>query len=307
MTHLCLALDDYLATRRGLGYSLGRTGRLLADFVSQLDAAGEAHITTQFAVDWAILPRDAHPHWWRQRLGIVRGFAQYLKALDPATEVPPADLLSAHRPRLAPHLYSDADIAALLQEARTFTPALRAATYETLIGLLAVTGLRLGEALGLDRGDVDFVGGVLAVHRAKLSKPREVPLHETTVDALRRFARIRDRHWPKHPTSFFVSAGGGRLDTSAVHYAFAKVVDRAALPQRGDRCRPRLHDLRHSFAVHTLLHWYEAGVDVQTHLPLLSTYLGHVNPASTYWYLQASPDLLALSGQRLEGVLGNLP
>jgi integrase len=308
MSELRAAVEDYLAIRRKLGFSLKLAGRLLPDFVEYVQCCGAPHVTTAVALAWATQPTEAHPVWWRQRLGIVRGFARHLKTIDASTEVPPTDLLPAHRSRRTPFLYSDAEIAGLLGAARLLSPEIRAVTYETFIGLLSVTGLRLGEAIGLDRSDVDLAEGIIEIRHAKLDKPREVCLHDSTVDALRVYAGMRDLHWtsPDSP-SFFVSARGMRLGQSIVHRTFAQLVGRAGLSARGERCSPRLHDLRHSFAVRTLLGWYRAGVDVDVKLPLLSTFLGHVDPAATYWYLQAAPELLCVVSQSLEVVLGELP
>ena len=307
MSELRAALEDYLAIRRSLGFTLERAGRLLPAFLAYLEVLDADRVTSSLALAWATQPSAAHPAWWRERLGIVRGFARHLKAIDPLTEVPPPDLLPCHRPRLTPHLYSDADVAALMQAAGGLTPRWRAVTYQTLVGLLAVTGLRLGETLGLDRPDVDLAAGVLLVRQAKLGKTRETPIHHTTVEALGRYAAIRDQRWPQPATpSFFISARGQRLGAATVHDNFPILVHRAGLQARGQRCRPRPHDLRHSFAVHTLLDWYRDGVDVQARLPALSTFLGHVNPAGTYWYLQAAPELLCLASRRLETVLDGL-
>lgn len=308
MTALRSAVDDYLTIRRRLGFQLERAGQLLPDFVSYLEQAGAEHITSDLALSWATLPAGAHPAWWRQRLGIVRGFARHLQTIDPQSEVPPEDLLRAHRPRVTPYLYSPAEVAALMGAARALAPPLRAATYETLIGLLAVSGLRLGEALALDRADVDLDGGVLLVRRGKQGKPREVPLHESTTRALAEYGRLRDRRFPEPATqAFFVGRRGLRLSSGSFHDTFRTLVRRAGLEGCGERRLPRPHDLRHSFAVRALLDWYRAGVDVDARLPLLSTYLGHVDPAATYWYLQAAPELLALAGRRLEEVLRELP
>ncbi len=308
MNGLRAAVDDYLAIRRALGYSLNRDGHLLPNFVAYLEATGADSVTTALALAWAVQPSNTHPHWWRQRLGIVRGFARYLNTIDPLNEVPPTDLLPAHRPRITPYLYSDEEIANLLAAARTLSPEFRAATYETLVGLVVVTGLRIGEAIGLNRNDVDLEEGSIVVRRAKFGKTREVWLHESTIDALRTYARRRDEHWPAAATlRFFVSARGIGLESSIVHYTFRQLASAAHLEGRGARCRPRPHDLRHSFAVRTLLAWYRAGGDVEPRLPLLSTQLGHIKPASTYWYLEAAPELLAIAGQRLENVLGELP
>ena len=201
-----------------------------------------------------------------------------------------------------------ADIARLMAAARALTPALRAATYETLIGLLVVSGLRIGEAIGLDQTDVDGGALLVVVRHAKRGSSREVPLHETTIQALRAYAKLRDRHFPEpRSQSLFVSTRGTRICQSAVNDTFPGLVRHAGLDGRGERCRPRIHDIRHSFAVRTLLDWYQQGANVDARLPLLSSYLGHVNPASTYWYLEAAPELLAIVGKRLEGVLGELP
>jgi len=269
-----------------------------------MERAGVERVTTELALMWATSVQ-AHPYRWRRRLGVVRGFARYLSTIDPATEIPPQDLLPAALPRVAPYLYSPGEIEALMAAARALSPRLRAATFETVIGLLAVTGLRPGEALGLDRADVDLSDGALHVRAAKQNKHREVPLHDTTTIALRKYSRLRDRHRPV-PSSpaFFVSQQGSRLSASAFHATFAKLIGQIGLEGAGERTRPRAHDIRHSFAVRTLIGWYQAGENVDANLPLLSTFLGQVDPASTYWYLQASPELLSLVRDRLEHPAG---
>jgi integrase/recombinase XerD len=307
MTPLRQALRDYLRIRRQLGYRLAEDGRLLETFVDFLEQSGSATITTELALAWATLPAGARAHRWRQRLGIVRRFARYLATIDPDAEVPPKDLLPASCVRVAPYIYTDAAIAALMAEARALTPLLRAATYETLIGLMAVSGLRIGETLGLDRQDVDLRDGTLHV-RARQTKQREVPLHDSTTNALRRYAKLRDQYWPDPKThAFFVSSAGLRLTRSAVKDTFPKLIRGAGLEGRGQRVRPRPHDLRHTFAVRTLLDLHRAGAEVQRELPRLSTYLGHVDPSATYWYLEAVPELLQLVGRRLDGVFGEAP
>jgi integrase/recombinase XerD len=188
----------------------------------------------------------------------------------------------------------------LIAAARGLCPPLHASPYETLIGLLAVTGMRVGEAIALGRDDVDIERGLLTIHTTKFGKDRLVPLHASTIEALQRYARCRDARWPAGTAmTFFVSTVGTRLSYNRVRVVFARLADRAGLVARG-RCRPRLHDFRHRFAVETLLGWYRSGEDVAAHLPLLSTFLGHVKPASTYWYLSATPELLALAADRLE-------
>jgi integrase len=293
-----------LSVRRQLGFELNAAGRLLEDYVGFMEGADAGRITTALAVMWAT-STTAHPHWWRQRLGMVRGFARYVSTIDPDSEVPPEDLLPARRPRIAPYLYSQAEIEALLAAARSLTPRLRAATLETVIGLMAVSGLRAGEALGLDRADVDLRHGALHVRAAKQSKHREVPLHDSTTRALSDYARLRNRSWPRPATpAFFLCARGERLTKTAFNQAFAKLIRQAGLEGRGQRVRPRPHDLRHSFAMRTLLDWCRAGEDVDRRMPLLSTFLGHADPASTYWYLEASPELLQVIRERLDQPAG---
>ena len=307
MSPLRVALDDYLRIRRSLGFKLEIDGKLLEDFIVFLERADATWVTTELALRWAKLPRDAHPYHWRQRLGMVRLFARYLATIDPRTEIPSKDLLPATRRRLAPYIYSSAEITALMNAARALSPPSRAATIETLIGLMAATGLRLGEALSLDRADADLGDGVLRV-RGKLGKEREVPLHPSTVGAIRGYIQLRDGYWPRANTdALFLSRLGVRLTVAAAHDVFPQPIRAAGLEGRGHRARPRPHDLRHSFAVSTLLDWHHAGVEIDRQLPLLSTYLGHRNPSNTYWYLQATPELLALVARRLDGIEGDRP
>lgn len=295
------ALADYLAVRRALGYKLQRTEKLLHQFVDYLDATGASRITLDSALAWATLPSDGDVNWWAGRLTVVRGFARYLCTLDPETEVPPVDLLPARSHRAVPYLYDDTEVVALMDAARMLRFPLRVVTYRTLIGLLAVTGMRVGEAIRLDRTDFDFERGLLTIHLSKFGKSRQLPLHASTRDALADYLRQRDELLP-HPKapSFFISPAGTRLLYCNVHWTFLHLVRDAGLKPRSGACRPRPHDLRHSFAVKTVLDAYRGNADVAARLPVLSTYLGHVNPAHTYWYLSAAPELLALVGQRLE-------
>jgi len=297
-------LADYLALRRALGYRLARPEKLLGQFLDHLERAGESRITVAVALDWARLSANGGSNWWAYRLSAVRGFATYLHALDPAHEVPAAELLPHHPLRASPYLYSDTDIAALIAATSSLRTPMRRATFATLIGLLAVTGIRVGEAIALNSGDVDLASGRLVVRHGKFGKTRELALHPSTVEALRRYLRLRNRLAPATGTSaLFVSTAGTRLIYCNVHNAFHRLVRLAGLTPRSGSCRPRIHDLRHSFAVAAMLDAYAAGQDGQTRLTLLSTWLGHVHPASTYWYLSASPELMAMAGQRLEAHL----
>jgi integrase/recombinase XerD len=300
MTPLGRALEDYLRIRRRLGFKLKTDQRLLENFVCFLEQAGAVRVSTELALMWARLPVDARPDRWRQRLGIVRGFARYVATLDPSSEIPSKDLLPAHRPRVAPYIYSPAEIAALLNAAGSLTPPLRAASFRTVIGLIATTGLRLGEALWLDQGDVDLDDGALHV-RARQHKQREVPLHHTTTEALDDYAHQRDRRWPAPQSpAFFLNTRGERLAKAEFNHYFAKLIRQVGLEGAGERVRPRPHDLRHTMAVRTLLDWVQAGEDIDRRMPLLSTFLGHADPVSTYWYLEAVPELMSLISARLE-------
>lgn len=304
MSPLRKAVDDYLTLRRSLGYELYSHELLLNDFAEFAQRNEVDTVTIELAVRWARLPKDTKPIWWATRLGVVRGFARYLASIDPATEIPPRDLLSARAQRLAPYIYSPAETVALMDAAAALQPPLRGATHRTLIGLLAATGLRLGEALGLERQDVDLDDGVLRVH-GKNDKWREVPLHPTTTRALADYARLRDREWPAPKSSaFFLCSTGERLKGWVVHKTFPQLIRQVGLEGCGQRMRPRPHDFRHAYAVHTLLDWYRDSENVDSKLPLLSSMLGHAKPEHTYWYLQAVPELTDLVAARLDGLLG---
>jgi len=209
--------------------------------------------------------------------------------------------LPGTRQRLAPHIYTESEISALIAAAGRLRPSLRAARHQTLIGLLAVTGMRPGEALALDRHDVDLRHGTVHVRAGKQKKQREVPLHPSTANALREYARAREARFPTPSTpAFFISASGRRMSRGELNQTFTKLIRTVGLEGRGARARPRPHDLRHSLAVRTLLDWHTAGENVDRRMPLLSAFLGHVDPANSYWYLEAVPELLELISRRLE-------
>ena len=238
-------LADYLALRRALGYRLARPEKLLGQFLDHLEQAGDATITVAAALDWARLPAAGGSNWWAYRLSAVRGFATYLHVLDPVHEVPAAELLPQRPHRASPYLYSDAEIAALIAATGSLRTPLRRTTFATLIGLLAVTGIRVGEAIALDRGDVDLDAGRLVVRHGKFGKTRELALHPTTVEALRRYQRLRDRLPRTGTSALLVSTAGTRLLYCNVHHAFHRLVGLAGLTPRSGSCRPRIHDLRH--------------------------------------------------------------
>ncbi len=305
MSSLQEHVEDYLRLRRGLGFKLERHGQILPQLAAYLQTAGASTITRELAISWARSPAGAHPRHWAARLAIARGFAAYLQTIDPATEVPPADVFAVRYRRPAPYLWSDADICRLLEAARALRPPLKAASYEALFGLLAVTGMRVGEAIALDRDDVDLDDGVITIREqvAKLERARLVPLHATTVQALERYAGTRVRLCPRPRSSaFLLSATGTALDRSAVSKTLRTIT--TALGLRTETTRPRAHDLRHSFAVSTLIGWQRSGVQIDARVAALSTYLGHVSPAETYWYLTATPELMGLAAHRLDARFG---
>jgi integrase/recombinase XerD len=300
MSELRQALAGYLDLRRGLGFKLDRDAKLLGQFTSWLEDHGAVTITTADALAWVTLPAGASSSWLAFRMRAVRGFARYLRTLDPAAEVPPPGVLPGRIRRAVPYLYSGADIAALIAQAQQLRTPLRRATIGTLIGLMAVTGMRGGEAVALDDEDFDPGRGLLLVRHAKFGKQRLLPLHPTTAGAIQDYRELRDRAFPRpRSQALLVSCAGTRLLYYNVGQIFAKLTRRAGLASRSGGSRPRPHDLRHSFAVTTLLDFYRDGGDVTARLPLLSAYLGHVEPASTYRYLQAAPELLAEAARRL--------
>lgn len=302
--------EDYLALRRRLGFALLSTGRQLLGFAQYADHTGHrGPITVELVVGWARLPQGAKPCWWARRLQTVRGFAQYRRLFDPATEIPPADLLGPSSRRPTPHIYSEAEIAALLRAAGELSPkgGLRAHTYVTLFGLLITTGLRISEALRLGRGDVDLDGGVLTVQLTKFRKSRLVPVHPSTVKALADYARRRDRRHPQTSAcTFLLNERGAPLGPSGVATTFGALRRTLGWTKNHEGRRPRLHDMRHTMAVRTLLRWYQQDADVDRKMPALSTYLGHVEIGDTYWYLTAVPELMALIAARFQARFGSV-
>jgi integrase len=307
MSSLRHSAEDYLRIRRSLGFKLESAGRLLPQFLDYLESAGAHTITTELAVRWATLPSAASPVWWQVRLTVVRGFARYLQTLDPAAELPPSGVLPAtggRRP--APYIYSEPEIVALMTAAPGRRPPLSVATSRTLIGLLAVTGLRISEAIRLDRADLDLEHARLLVHNSKFGKSRQLPLHASTIEALRRYLRDRDQLHPNvQTTALLITATGKRLDRRNVEWQFARLRKRLGITPRPGSHPPRLHDIRH-YAVRTMLDTYRAGDDPVARLAQLATYLGHADPAASYWYLSAAPELLGLAAARLEHHLGEV-
>ena len=295
------AVVDYLTVRRAFGFKLHGHDKLLADFVDHLHPVSDGRITTAAAVSWATSIDGVHPGRWKQRLGVVIGFARHMHGFDPSVEVPTVDLLPYRYTRPTPYLFSSDAISGLLDATVVLRPELRAVTHRALFGLLAVTGMRVGEAINVDRDDVNLVDGVVSIRATKFNKSRQIPLHPTTVTALEAFTHERDRlcRHPQGP-NFFVSTLGTHLFDVGVHGVFRRLICDSGIVADHNSGTPQIHSLRHSFAVTTMRAWYRNGDDVMAKMPLLSAYLGHSDPISTYWYLQACPELLGLAAERLE-------
>ena len=306
MTVLQVSLADYLRLRRALGHKLDDAARHLANFVAYLDDAGEPTVTMnavlRFVLDPDLDPASTVPS---RRLAAIRGFARYLSGIDPRTEIPPVGMVIYRARRRTPFLFSDTDVDAVAHSAAATTPfPFRKATLTTMIGLLATTGMRVGEVIRLDRGDIDWDNAVILVRESKFTKGRNVPVSATTIDALAAYRRRRDRSRPAS-TRLFVSLAGTPVAYSHFSSTFRRAVDDSGIAL-GSPIRPRVHDLRHSFAVRTLTGWYRLGLDVEALLPRLSTYLGHAEPRFTYRYLTAIPELLGHAASRLETSLAGV-
>ena len=303
MKSLNQAVDDYLALRRSLGFKLREYGDCLYEFVSFLAKNRTARVTNKLAVEYATQRRYEKPVSWSRRLIIIRGFARYRIGADPRTEVPPLGLLKFRSQRAKPYLYSESEIRRLLAAALKIESPhkLQPHTYHCLFGLLAVSGLRLGEAVNLQPQDVDWAEGILTIRGAKFGKTRLVPLHPSTLAVLRGYGALRDKIFTGRvlPT-FLVTSHGTKLEKTNLSRIFRELSRQIGIRKPGVRNGPRLHDFRHRFAIETLLRWYRRGESVPQRMPVLSTYLGHVNVSGTYWYLGSTPELMAAASKLIE-------
>jgi integrase len=305
MSSLRKAADSYLRMRRGFGFTLYAPGLLLEQFIRFAEQEGAAFITQELALRWAVQPQGCSPAHWSTRLGVVRQFARHQAATDPRTEIPPPGVIPGRYRRQPPYVYDEKEILMLLAAARKLPSptGLRARTYYTLFGLLAVAGMRVGEAVYLDRADVNLREDVLTLRHTKHGRPRWIPILPSTQTALRSYARRRDRicHRPQSPR-FFVGENQERLTVNVVQWTFRQLSHQIGLRKPGERHGPRIHDLRHTFAVRTLRNWYRSGRDVERYLPQLATYLGHVHVSDTYWYLTGTPELLQWAAGRADAL-----
>jgi integrase len=300
MSELRGALERYLSMRRGFGYRYKHEERYLDDFVAFMEAEQVIIVTRKLAMDWIT---QAKRTCWPQRLSAVRGFARHLTNTEPATQVPPPGIFPSPK-RTRAYIYTEQEVERLLEATLRWGAAgsLNRWTYHCLFALLAATGMRVGEAMSLKRTDVDLEAGILKLSATKCRKNRLIPLHPTSTQALVDYAARRDDAPARRESSwFFVLTDGHQLRHQYVHRVFTAVLRRIGLRDpRPHSPGPRVHDLRHRFAVNTILHWYRAGEDVERMLPKLSTYLGHGNTRDTYWYLSACPELMGEAVNRLE-------
>lgn len=298
-------IADYLSLRRALGFKLEKNELYLGQFRRYLETAGITVITVDVMVQWAMLPGGA-PGWHAHRLGVLRSFARWAHVFNPGIPIPDPRTLRAKTGRMVAFIYSPEDVQAVLDAADRIPHPMVAATYRTLIGLLSCTGLRVGEAIQLNRSSLN--DGVLTIVDTKFGKTRFVPLHPSAQDVLAYYGALRDKTLGPVPTeALFASLAGTRLIYKNVHFTFHRLIGAAGIVPRSRACRPRIHDLRHTFAVTTMLDAYGDGRNPAEVLPILSTYLGHASPASTYWYLQSDPQLLAAAANRLPPLLTDAP
>jgi integrase/recombinase XerD len=305
MKSLTTSMHEYINVRRSLGYKLKEQERYLKEFIKFLKKKDYQYITVKIATEWATLPHDAKLATWSQRLSIVRLFARYRIAEDPRTEIPPSYLLSQQPNRVTPYIYSEQEIQQLLKACQLLpSKGLRRHTYFIFFGLIAVTGCRINELISLNRNDFDDKNGWIIIRNSKCDKSRLLPLHQTTIQQLKKYAKIRDQ-FPVHDVNaFFLSDRGIRITEWSTRYAFIQISKKIGLRDMFDSYGPRIHDIRHRFAILTLLNWYREGANINKKIILLSTYLGHKKPTDTYWYITGIPELLAQATAKLEKNIG---
>jgi len=308
-TSLHARAEQYLAERRRLGFNVRTVTYSLRGFVRHIEVISHRGLLTiEVMADWA--RRDSHgsndPHTWARRLKHLRAFARWVRQFEPLTEIPDHTIFGRVDERQAPHIYSEPEIVDLLAAARRLGPATapRGLVFETLFGLVASCGLRIGEALSLRNADVDLRHGMLLIRKAKFGKSRQVPMHPSTIEALRRYRRALDMAGePAEPeAAFFIGTRGQRhglpLGDRQVHRVFVELREQLGWRNRGNHHAPRIHDLRHTFVVRRITQWQTQGVDVDQAMLALSTYVGHAEVRNTYWYLSAAPELMAVAGDR---------
>jgi len=303
--------EQFLGERRRLGFASRSMGYALRSFARYVDDPGlEGPLSIETMAAWARCPKTNadNPATWARRLKVLRPFARWLRQFEPCTEVPDDTVFGSVGQRLTPHIYTEQEMADLLAAARCLSPQLRGATYEALFGVLAATGLRVSEAVHLMDADVDLKSGMLTVHQTKFAKSRQVPVHPSTREALRRYRQLRDPQVTiTEDTPFFVGTRGRRhgcaLSLRQVDRVFQRLREQLGWVNRGAHAAPRIHDLRHTFVVRRMLLWHAQGIDIDQKMLALSTYVGHAMVTNTYWYLTAVPELMVLAAERFEPIL----
>lgn len=307
MKTLDSGIEDYLELRRALGFRLKKDADLLSDFSLFLRERGEHRITTSRAMEFAKLSCQASTEWQARRLMAIRNFARYWQAVDSSTEIPPHGVFKRLKQRAKPHIYTDDQIAGLVSAALAVHcgQGIAELSYATIIGLLAVTGLRIGELMGLKSQDIDLTAGRLTIHSSKRCNSRIIPIHDSTIERLQAYAERRFQLFPdSKEEAFFVNKVGKQLTHPVFWRAFIRTSMECGIRSSWQGNGPRIHDFRHTFAVNTLLGWHRSGANIEQQLPVLSAYLGHSCPSHTYWYLSMIPELREIVAERLEARLG---
>lgn len=298
-------LERYLGVRRSLGYDLATAERALRRFVQYADTQSASHITTDLFLGWQSAFGNAGRSTWGARFVMVRLFSQWLHGLDAAHEVLPRGLVPYRYCRTQPYIFTNAQIVAIVETAAELPSiyGMRGLTCSTLFGLIAVTGMRINEALSLNADDIDLDHGIIHIRLGKLGKERLIAVHDSVSGKLRNYAAERDRLLGAPSVPFFVRCDGKRLGDCGARYNFAHVCQRVGLRERQTEGRhgrgPRIHDLRHTFAAQTMIDWYKSGKDPAREMVKLTTWLGHSDPEHTYWYIEAVPELLELASARI--------
>jgi integrase/recombinase XerD len=306
MNKLKKILADYIALRRSLGFEMTKHDIALREFLKFFMAQKAQYLTIKLALQWARKPQDTNPAWWTDRLSMLRGFAGYWKTIDPRTEVPPVHLLLPWYKRPMPHIYTEEQIDQILKATQRLSPP-HNFIYWTLFGLLTATGIRIGEALALNNEDVDLKQGLITIREAKCHKSRILPVDCTTKHVLQRYTQQRNR-WFQAPkaSSFFVAMDGRRPSHYCAWRRFGRIIAQLRIESPSTKCAPRLHDLRHTFAVRSLISFYQSGQNIDRKIHALSIYLGHKGIACTYWYLTAVPELMSMALAKLEEKIGGV-
>jgi integrase/recombinase XerD len=306
MKTLTRQLERYLLHRRGFGYNMEFTERVLRKFTEYANTKDQDRVTTELFLEWQANYGSADSNTWSRRLGMVRGFATWLQQMDGMSEIPPEGLVTGRTIRPKPYIYSAEEIVTIVTEAgRLSSPyGFRGLLWQTVFGLIAATGIRISEALRLDQADIELQCGSLAIRRSKNGQDRSLPIQPSVIERLSFYAAKRRQLIGASSHAFFVNEDGRRPGDCSARYNFAHVCQNIGLRSTQVHYKhghgPRIHDLRHTFAVNTILGWFREGLNVDDQMFTLSSYLGHSSPENTYWYIEAVPELMQLAAERSE-------